>query len=154
MAAPIWPCEGSSRSHTGSEATSTTTTTATPRCSTVCSKPGGGIPISLSVVWMEVGRRAGIEVLAVALPGHFCVDAGGQLVDPFHSGEAIGFDEAASLVSASLGGPPRADLRWLEPVGTPALIGRMLRNLAAIDPARIGGGAWITECREALAADQ
>ncbi|MDF1597717.1 MAG: transglutaminase-like domain-containing protein [Acidimicrobiia bacterium] len=30
-----------------------------------------GIPISLSVIWIEVGRRAGLEVQGVGLPGHF-----------------------------------------------------------------------------------
>ena len=42
-----------------------------------------GIPITLAVIWMEVGRRAGINVQGVGLPGHFLIYAGGQLVDPF-----------------------------------------------------------------------
>ena len=48
-----------------------------------------GIPISLSILWMEVGRRAGLEMQGVGLPGHFVVYAAGQLVYPFHYGEAI-----------------------------------------------------------------
>ena len=53
-----------------------------------------GLPIIVSAIWIEVGRRAGIEMEGVSLPGHFLVFAGGQLVDPFHFGEAIGADEA------------------------------------------------------------
>lgn len=49
-----------------------------------------GLPILLSVVWMEVARRAGAPVYGVALPGHFVVGFGPQeqqvLVDPFDGG--------------------------------------------------------------------
>src|SRR5690606_14310792 len=77
-----------------------------------------GLPITLSVIWIEVGRRAGLEMDGVGMPGHFLVYAAGQLVDPFHYGEAIGFEEAARLVSDALGGHPRADRSWFEPVGS------------------------------------
>jgi regulator of sirC expression with transglutaminase-like and TPR domain len=89
-----------------------------------------GLPIIVAVIWIEVGRRAGIEMEGVALPGHFLVFAGGQLVDPFHFGEAIGRDEAARLVAESIGGPPRLEPTWLNPVGTPAIVDRILANLA------------------------
>lgn len=106
-----------------------------------------GIPISLSLLWMEVGRRAGIEVVGVGLPGHFVVYAAGQMCDPFHYGEAIGFDEAAALVSAALGGPPRLDQSWLEPVTSVDLIRRMLRNLENGHGPQL---EWVGECLEAL----
>lgn len=88
-----------------------------------------GIPLTLSVLWIEVGRRAGIEMQGVGMPGHFLVYAGGQLVDPFHYGEAIGFEEAASLVADALGGHPRADRSWFQPVGSTYIVRRMLLNL-------------------------
>src|SRR5207245_3587065 len=44
---------------------------------------GGGIPIACSAVWIAVGRRAGIEVEGVGLPGHFVVRVAGALVDAF-----------------------------------------------------------------------
>jgi len=120
-----------------------------------------GIPITLAVVWMEVGRRAGIDVQGVALPGHFLVFAGGQLVDPFHGGEAIGADEAAALVAENYGGPPRLNPEWLEPVGPGAILERMLGNLTeAYRRAAEGGGAafdlpdWVTTCLRRLRARQ
>lgn len=111
-----------------------------------------GIPISLSVVWMEVGRRAGIEVVGVGLPGHFVVYAGGQMVDPFHYGEAIGFEEAAALVAAALGGHPRLDRSWLEPVTAPDIIRRMLGNLDSVYAARQDdvNRRWVAACLEVL----
>ena len=49
-----------------------------------------GIPISLSVLWIEVARRAGIPIEGVSLPGHFVVRLlhGREtlLVDPFCEG--------------------------------------------------------------------
>lgn len=111
-----------------------------------------GIPITLSVLWIEVGRRAGIEMEGVGLPGHFLAYAGGQLVDPFHYGEAIGFDEAASLVAEALGGSPRADRSWFSPVPSSAIVRRMLLNLERLyldrrEPHHL---EWVSACLEAL----
>lgn len=110
-----------------------------------------GIPISLSILWMEVGRRAGMEMQGVGLPGHFVVYAAGQLVDPFHYGEAIGFDEAAALIANAIGGDPRLDRRWLEPVGTADIIRRVLRNLENVYPNDAPELEWISACQLALA---
>lgn len=109
-----------------------------------------GIPISLSVLWLEVGRRVGIEMVGVGLPGHFVVYAGGQMVDPFHYGEAIGFDEAAGLVAAALGGAPRLDRSWLSPVDTTGIIQRMLRNLAEVYRNDRQHSEWVEACRLAV----
>ncbi|MFO7547537.1 MAG: transglutaminase-like domain-containing protein [Acidimicrobiia bacterium] len=112
-----------------------------------------GIPVSLSVIWMEVGRRAGLEVVGVGIPGHFLVYAARQLVDPFHYGEAIGFDEAAGLVATALGGAPRLDRSWLEPVTDAHTIDRMLRNLDHLYRERgdLHHLEWVTACRDELA---
>lgn len=110
-----------------------------------------GNPISLSILWMEVGRRVDIAMQGVGLPGHFVVYAGGQLVDPFHYGEAIGFDEAASLIASAIGGDPRLDRRWLEPVSTHDIIRRVLRNLEGIYSATSPHHEWLEACRVALA---
>lgn len=111
-----------------------------------------GIPISLAVLWMEVGRRAGIEMEGVGMPGHFLVYAGGQLVDPFHYGEAIGFDEAAALVAESLGGHPRADRSWFRPVGPTQIVRRMLLNLERlyVDREEPHNLEWVSACLEAI----
>ena len=111
-----------------------------------------GLPIIVSAIWIEVGRRAGIEMDGVSLPGHFLVFAGGQLVDPFHFGEAIGSDEAASLVAESMGGKPRLEPAWLTPVGTQVIVSRILTNLA--ERYRHHGDvtnlAWVEACQEVL----
>lgn len=112
-----------------------------------------GLPIIVCAIWIEVGRRAGIDVQGVALPGHFLVFAGGQLVDPFHFGEAIGRDEAAVLVAESIGGPPRLEPTWLNAVDTAAIVRRILANLYSRyekleSPTDLD---WIRACDEVLA---
>lgn len=53
-----------------------------------------GLPILLSVVYVEVGRRAGLPLGGVGLPGHFVVGHFGStppvLLDPFHGGAVLG----------------------------------------------------------------
>lgn len=111
-----------------------------------------GIPVSLAVLWIEVGRLAGIETFGVGLPGHFVVSVDGQLVDPFHYGEAIGFEEAGALVAGALGGTPRLDPGWLSPVPSTEIIARMLRNLDAVFQARgdPASRVWVRTCLQAL----
>jgi regulator of sirC expression with transglutaminase-like and TPR domain len=65
---------------------------------------GIGLPIVLSVVYVEVGRRAGIELAGVGLPGHFVGRAlrrrSARAGDPFHRGRPLPSPAAAPLVRA------------------------------------------------------
>ena len=60
-----------------------------------------GLPILLSVVYIEAARRAGIAISGVGLPGHFVVGYFGasepMLLDPFEGGRLISVEEPASL---------------------------------------------------------
>jgi regulator of sirC expression with transglutaminase-like and TPR domain len=92
-----------------------------------------GMPILLSVLWMEVGRRAGIPVAGIGLPGHFIVRVGpppGTLADPFAGGVPLTVDDCRRKVKALAGGrvPWRAD--YLRQMEIPALLERVLRNLS------------------------
>ncbi len=48
-----------------------------------------GLPILVSVVWLEVARRSGIAAHGIGLPGHFVVRVGEEYVDPFAGGAAL-----------------------------------------------------------------
>ncbi len=101
-----------------------------------------GIPITLSVVLMEVGSRVGVPFEGVGFPGHFLVRVpagrGEQLVlDPFHGGQRVDDDELLerlrNLAEANRG--PRFDTvpsEFLMPTSPRAMLGRMLRNLLRI----------------------
>jgi regulator of sirC expression with transglutaminase-like and TPR domain len=90
---------------------------------------GAGIPISCGVVWMAVGRRAGLEVEGVGLPGHFGVRVDGVLTEP-SNGDVL--DEAAALrlVAHATGHePPALKPSWLQPATSRVILARMSRNL-------------------------
>ena len=96
-----------------------------------------GLPITLSVVYMELGRRIDLEIVGVPLPGHFVVrhepkrkGALAQLVDPFERGKFITEDDAARMVKANTGLDLTPD--HLEPASKRDIVVRMLRNLAGL----------------------
>jgi regulator of sirC expression with transglutaminase-like and TPR domain len=94
-----------------------------------------GIPITLSVVYMEVARRAGFEVQGVGFPGHFLVKhvAGDRavFVDAFNGGELLSSDD---LVARHRARAPGQDLdpRALDAVTPRQIVSRMLHNLKRI----------------------
>ena len=95
-----------------------------------------GIPITLSVVMMEVGRRVGLRIVGVGLPGHFVVraDVGPEpvLLDPFDGGAILPPERAAELVARALGRRMSITERHLAPVTKRQILTRMLMNLKAI----------------------
>ncbi|MFE1773359.1 tetratricopeptide repeat protein [Streptomyces sp. NPDC059008] len=98
-----------------------------------------GLPILLSVVWMEVARRAGAPVYGVALPGHFVVGFGDPygahvLADPFAGGRPLTDDDAALLVAGATGG--RLTEQMIEPAGPLDVVLRVLNNIRAWAQAR------------------
>src|SRR5438552_14797950 len=92
-----------------------------------------GIPITLSVLVMEVGRRVGLEIQGIGLPGHFCVGArvGDELLvlDPFGGGRRLGRDEAEAIVSRVVGRPVELTDTHFVPATKAQIVVRMLRNL-------------------------
>ncbi|MEV0849353.1 transglutaminase-like domain-containing protein [Streptomyces sp. NPDC049954] len=98
-----------------------------------------GLPILLSVVWIEVARRAGAPVYGLALPGHFVVGFGAPgaeqvLVDPFDGGRPLSGQEAGDLVERTTGGPLEPErLRPAEPL---EIVRRVLNNISAWAAAR------------------
>jgi regulator of sirC expression with transglutaminase-like and TPR domain len=88
-----------------------------------------GIPITLSVLMIEVGRRRGIEVHGVGMPGHFLVGVGAdQWYDPFYGGVALDYERCVQRF-AELQDPAAFRPAFLAPVGPIAILDRMLANL-------------------------
>ena len=102
-----------------------------------------GIPITLSVVVIEVGRRVGLPVVGVGLPGHFVVradvDADPVLLDPFDGGAVLTHERAAALVTRALGRRVRLTEEHFAPVTKRHILTRMLMNLRGIYSRR---GEW------------
>lgn len=94
-----------------------------------------GIPITLSLLYIEVGKRLGVPLLGIGMPGHFIVrhrDESDVFVDPFHGGILLSEDECAQRVKQVTQGALIWDRSYLQPVRSREFIARMLRNLKVI----------------------
>jgi regulator of sirC expression with transglutaminase-like and TPR domain len=92
-----------------------------------------GLPILLSVLWVEVARGAGIPAEGIGLPGHFLARIGEgnetTFVDPFDRGLPVSRDDAMRRAATAVGEADRRDPAWLEPVDPKAIFTRVLANL-------------------------
>lgn len=109
-----------------------------------------GLPILLSVVWMEVARRAGAPVYGLALPGHFVVGFGDPeqpvMADPFAGGRLLTGPDAELLVVGTTGAP--LDPSMMTPAGPLEIVLRILNNVrawAAARPERTDVALWAVE---------
>ena len=103
-----------------------------------------GIPLTLSILYMEVGRRIGLPLQGVSFPGHFLVRLrlrGGMLVlDPFAGGAPQSESELRQRLQRVIpegvaDNVPVAELpldQFLEPASNRQILARMLRNLKGI----------------------
>jgi len=95
-----------------------------------------GIPITLSLVYIEVARRAGLDVEGVGLPGHFVVRvqtaARALLVDPFHGGMLLTELDCQQRLDRIFSGKVKLEPHMLRACGPKDMIERVLRNLKAI----------------------
>jgi regulator of sirC expression with transglutaminase-like and TPR domain len=95
-----------------------------------------GIPITLSLVLIEVGKRLGLAVEGIGLPGHFI--AGARLndsqifLDPFNGGALLTPESCEKLVGRVLGRKVTLTEEHYVPVSGRQLLGRMLANLKAV----------------------
>ena len=95
-----------------------------------------GIPITLAIIYIDVGRGAGLPVSGVGLPGHFIVRYGAHpepfYVDPFHTGKLLSAQDCAERVKEIYG----RDLPWqdsfLDVVDDLRILSRVLNNLKII----------------------
>ena len=94
-----------------------------------------GIPITLSLVCIEVGKRLGVPLEGVGMPGHFLLrhrDEPGIYIDPFHRGILLSEEECAQLLRDATRTAVPWDQSYLTTVSNRELIARILRNLKGI----------------------
>jgi regulator of sirC expression with transglutaminase-like and TPR domain len=99
-----------------------------------------GIPITLSLLYIEVASRAGVRVDGVNFPGHFLVrcpemegaGAKGIIIDPFHGGALLSEHDCRLLLQRHVGTEVAFDKSLLAPATRPQILVRMLLNLKRI----------------------
>lgn len=113
-----------------------------------------GIPISLAVVMIEVGRRLSVPIDGVGMPGHFLVRDRvdrSLFIDVFAGGQRLDSAGCARLFTATTGQTGLAS-EFLEPVPRLTIVERMLANLEQIHRARsdLDALSWVIELQTTL----
>ncbi len=92
-----------------------------------------GLPISLSIVAIEVGRRTHVPVVGVGLPGHFIVGdhASGRFADPFYGGQIYEANEIGDAWRRITASRTALDPVMLRPTPPRSIVLRVLNNLRA-----------------------
>lgn len=95
-----------------------------------------GIPITLTVVYIEVAKRIGFPIKGVAMPGHFIAkheaESGDLFIDPFNDGRLLGRLACSELVAEATGGALELEPDHLAAVTNKQILTRMLSNLLGI----------------------
>jgi len=95
-----------------------------------------GIPITLSMVYIEVGRRADLRTYGIGLPGHFIVglltDTARVFIDPFNKGEILTEEACRRIVVSRAGTSARFNRSLLDPIWPKQILVRLMKNLKAI----------------------
>ena len=98
---------------------------------------GLGIPITLSIVYMEVARRIGFSLAGVGMPGHFLLkhfsDGGHELlIDCFNHGDILSRQDCQSRLDEIYFGEMTLRPEFLHPISRRQILTRMLNNLKTV----------------------
>lgn len=96
-----------------------------------------GLPITLSVMMIEVGRRIGVTLHGVGMPGHFIVgvdepgdgQVASEFIDPFHAGAVLDRDACRARFQSQFGNQARFSPAMLAPTPARLILLRMVTNL-------------------------
>lgn len=95
-----------------------------------------GIPITLSVIYLELAQRLQLPIVGIGLPGHFILRYDGDkeplYMDPFNGGVTMSTHDCRQRVADISNGRLRFKPTFLAPVSPRQILTRMLRNLKGI----------------------
>jgi regulator of sirC expression with transglutaminase-like and TPR domain len=97
---------------------------------------GLGIPITLSIVYMEVAKRVGFSLSGVGMPGHFLLkyydDGREKLIDCFNRGDILSRQDCQSRLDEIYSGDVKLRPEFLHPISRRQILTRMLNNLKTV----------------------
>lgn len=95
-----------------------------------------GIPITLSLVYLEIARRLDFPMVGIGMPAHFIIrpefEDAAIFVDAFHGGKVLFEDDCRELLSKLYGQPVELQPSALAAIDAPHFLARMLTNLKVI----------------------
>jgi regulator of sirC expression with transglutaminase-like and TPR domain len=113
-----------------------------------------GLPITLSIVTMEVGQRVGLPIVGIGMPAHFLVrhEATPQVyIDPFYGGEILDEAGCRARLAQLLGSDVPFDPTWFQPAAKRDILARVLSNLKRVYSGRTQWRNLEWVCRARLA---
>lgn len=118
-----------------------------------------GLPIMLALIYVEVGRRLGLPLYGLALPGHFlvrCANPGEDVyIDPFRAGALWSSAECMQQIASFYGTvTPELFAMLLRPPAAGAMLARILRNLKQTHLAQENVGGALIAVERLLLLDQ
>jgi regulator of sirC expression with transglutaminase-like and TPR domain len=95
-----------------------------------------GIPITLSLVYLELAQRVGFPMAGVSMPGHFLIrptlEEMAIFVDPFHQGEILFEQDCRDRIRQMFGDSARLEPHHLTAIAPAQFLARLLTNLKLI----------------------
>lgn len=98
---------------------------------------GLGLPITLSIIYMEVAKRVGLPLCGVGMPGHFLLKHYGHegqeiLIDCFNRGDVLSRQDCQTRLDEIYSGEMQLRPEFLHPVSRRQILTRMLNNLKTV----------------------
>ncbi|MGH9457080.1 MAG: SirB1 family protein [Thermoanaerobaculia bacterium] len=116
-----------------------------------------GLPITLSILYIEISRRAGLPVTGVSLPGRFLVRVSGPwgelLIDPFDAGRVLSSAECQEIMDEVFGGAVRLREHHLRSYSKREILARVLAHLKAAHLAKKNLGGAVAAMDRILLLD-
>jgi len=95
-----------------------------------------GIPITLSLVYLEIAKRLDFPMVGIGMPGHFLIrpefEGAGIYIDAFNGGEILFEEDCEQRLSQIYGRPVKLQPELLAPVNRQRFLIRILSNLKII----------------------
>ena len=89
-----------------------------------------GIPITLSILYSELGKHIGMDLRIIGFPSHVIVEGGEELIlDPFNNGKHLSVDDLLEILNLNFGKEVELVPEYLNEITTEEILIRMLRNL-------------------------
>ena len=89
-----------------------------------------GLPITISILYVEIAKFVGLDLKIVGFPGHILVKYNEEMIlDPFYDGHLLDIDDLQEILDTNFDGQLEFRPEFLDEIGTEQILVRMTRNL-------------------------
>ena len=89
-----------------------------------------GLPITLSIIYVEIAKHLGLQLKIVGFPSHIVVKLDEEIIlDPFNEGKLLDIDDLQNILDTNFGGQVEFLPEFLDEISNEMILTRMARNL-------------------------